>query len=44
MMLDLHEAIAMVIIATLPNPCDKRINKSAARIVGPCESLEDLEN
>jgi hypothetical protein len=44
MMLDLHEASAMVIIPALPNACDRRISKPAIRTVGPCQSLEETGN
>jgi hypothetical protein len=44
MMSDLHEANAMVIITTLANLGDKRINESTTKIGKPRYSLEDLEN
>jgi hypothetical protein len=44
MMLDLHEASAMVIIPTLPNACDRRISSPATRTVGPCQPLEETGN
>ena len=44
MMSDLHEANAMVIINTLANLGDKRINESTTKIGKSRYSLEDLEN